>query len=148
MTFKELETALNSGAYDEKTQKKMELVYNATATLTSSIRNLLMENEMLRENTEQFLKHKKFKDALLYTIMETLEHKECPHHLRRSELQILIDENANIIEHKEVVGKIHDGLMACICAEKVDNEINFMLQEVLVDYLNSVHKSTMKKNTI
>ena len=56
MTFKELETALISNFYDEKMQKKMTLVYNATMSLSSSIRSLLMNNKILRENSEKFLK--------------------------------------------------------------------------------------------
>jgi len=151
MTFKELNTSLQSGAYDEKTQKKLQLVYDASATLTSSIRNLLVNTNSLREETEKFLKHKKFKDAILTTIMDILEHKECAHHLRRSELQILIDDDSTILEYKDVLNKIHDGIMSCICEkteEGKDTATIFMVQEVLANYINSVHKTTMKKNTI
>ena len=151
MTFKELNTSLQSGAYDEKTQKKLQLVYDASATLTSSIRSLLLDNEELREETEKFLKHKKFKDAILTIIMDILEEKKYAHHLRRSELQTLIDDDSTIIEYKDVLNKIHDGIMACIrkkTEEGKDTTTIFMVQEVVAKYMNSVHKTTIKKNTI
>ena len=145
MTAKELEADIKNGKFDEKKTKKMELVLNATKALTSSIRSTLVDKQMLRENTEQFLKHKKFRDALLETILDILEHKEDSHHLRRSELKLLMDENASILEYKDVLNKIHNGLIICI-SEKDDNEVNYMIQEILCDYIENVHKSTLKKS--
>ena len=108
MTAKELETEIKNGKFDEKKTKKMELVLNATKALTSSIRSTLVDKQILRESTEQFLKHKKFRDALLEIIFNILEHKEDAHHLRRSELDLLMDEDASILEYKDVLNKTID----------------------------------------
>lgn len=150
MTFKELDSSLKAGVYDDKEQKKLELVLKASATLTSSIRNLLVNSNILREETERFLNHKKFKDAMLTTIMDILEEKNCAHHLRRSELQTLITDNTTIIEYKDVLNKIHEGIMHCICKkvnEGKDLETILMVQEVLSTYNDAVHKTTIKKTT-
>ncbi|MBO5954773.1 MAG: hypothetical protein J6Q13_02245 [Clostridia bacterium] len=145
MTAKELEADIKNGNFDEKKSKKMELVLDATKAITSSIRSTLVEKQILRENTEKFLKHKKFRDELLSAIFKILEHKDGAHHLRRSELDLLLDSNASIIQYKEVLNKINNGLILLI-SEEDENEFNYMLQEVLTNYIDNVHKSTLKKS--
>jgi len=142
MTTKNLEQILNSGSIEPKKAEKLKIVYDATNALTSDVRRVLLNKQnIMHEQTFKFLKHKNFRNALLESIFYTLELKEIPHHLKRSELTCFTNKTYSKAQYLEVCEKLTNGIVHAIgVSDEDDDTINIMLQEILSHYMDELEK--------
>ena len=144
MTIKQIETAIADGEIEESKIEKLELVISATKVLARTIQEDLNCEKMHNKETCDFLHSKQFKDALLDSILYTLEYKETFNPLKRSELKLLKNKKATHFHYIEVCEKLSAGIVHAIgVSDEDDDTINLMLQEIIAHYL--VHLEDAKK---
>lgn len=146
MTIKQIETAIADGEIDESKTEKLELVVAATKTLSRTIQEELSCVKMHNQLTCDFLNSKHFKDAILDTILYTLEYKETSNPLKRSELKLLKNKKATNDHYVEVCEKLSAGIVHAIgVSDEDDDTINLMLQEILSHYIEILENKIQTK---
>lgn len=146
MTIKQLEIAIADGEIEESKIEKLELVIAATKVLAKTIQEELDFTKMHNEETCKFLHSKHFKDSLLDSILYTLEFKEIPNPLKRSELKLFKNKKATNAHYVEVCEKLSAGIIHSIGASDEDNDsTNLMLQEIMSHYIEVVESKNQNK---
>ena len=135
MTIKQIETAIADGEFEESKIEKLELVIAAAKVLSKTIQEDL-DCEKMHEATCKFLHSKHFKDAVLDSILYTLEFKETSNPLKRSELKLFKNKKATHSHYIEVCEKLSAGIVHAISvSDEDDDTINLILQEIMCHYI-------------
>lgn len=145
MTIKQIETAIADGEIEESKIEKLELVISATKVLSKTIQDEL-QNCKMHETTKHFMQSKNFRDAVLDSILYSLEFKETSHPLRRTELKYIKNKKATNAHYLETCEKLSAGIVHAIgVSDEDDDTINLMLQEIISHYIDILETKTITK---